>query len=247
MLPCTRGPPLMDSFHRTATPRAAGPLSSNASFSHVQPTTKTAVFRGRGRNPPIISFEYEAANAEGEHFPSGWLYGPARHTRHANTSRVRFKRQGGTHVLSRALMASLSSKSLRFLSLAALITFMVLCRSRSLRASNTRSFHTIRDISCTKYTCCFRMHDTGGRDETKAARGGAGAKGKGGVEESKRTANRRTNSCAAWRATGMHGWGGGAVRQTKAKHVKRFDDPVRHNEGIGCRESRGRDVIPRGT
>lgn len=64
-----------------------------------------------------------------------------------------YVRRTNSHVFSRDLTASLSSRLLRFLSLAALMTFMVLCRSRSFRASNTRSFHTISDISRTKYTC----------------------------------------------------------------------------------------------
>lgn len=57
-----------------------------------------------------------------------------------------------THVLSSDFTASLSSRSDMFLSLAAFITLIVFCRRRSLRASKTRSFHTIKDISCTKYT-----------------------------------------------------------------------------------------------
>lgn len=63
------------------------------------------------------------------------------------------------------------------------MTLIVLCRSRSFRASKTRSFHTISDISCTKYTLLTKKNGEG--EGGKGGGGGCGGRGKGKMRSTK--------------------------------------------------------------
>lgn len=167
-------------FSTNTTPWHVCLIGQCLSHSHRsnQPVAKQKPCTNTGENchnTVRVKFAQQA-DAEREHFSSVWLYRRIRTTYHALRQQPRsLFEEGGTHVFSSLLTASLSSRSFRFLSLAALMTFMVLCRSRSLRASNTRSFHTIRDISCTKYTCFFSDAKKKGGGERRGRRGWQGA------------------------------------------------------------------------